>query len=171
MDRFVLRLLREDNQPSSSSSSRKIPCLDNTGSSSQTVTERMRQYKENLQYNPEWKTKWLWMEYSEEDGGMFCSVCKTHGRPPVQARGAWVERLINNWIDVTELMKKHANSEWHKATVEKEVFAKSAEMHGDIIETMLRVREEQKRRSMDLVKKLITMLSGEASHSPHNHVQ
>ena len=48
----------------------------------------MRHYKDNLQYNPEWKKKWLWMEYSEEEGGMFCSVCKKHGNPPVQSRGA-----------------------------------------------------------------------------------
>lgn len=160
----MIRLPREDHNQSSSS---KRPRLDNAGSSSE-CTERMRQYKDNLQYNPEWKKKWLWMEYSEEEGGMFCSVCKKYGRPPVQARGAWVERPINNWIKATELMNKHAISEWHKAAVEKEVFAETAEKHGDIIERMLKVSEEEKRRNLELVKKVVRSLYFLVKHRiPH----
>ena len=98
------------------------------------------------------------MEYSEEEGGMFCSVCKKHGNPPVQSRGAWVQRAINNWIKATELMNKHALSEWHKVAVEKEVFAKMAERHGDIIEGMVKVSEEKKRRNLELIKKLVRSL-------------
>ena len=160
MDRFVIRQPREEhNQPSSS----KRPRL-----SSSECTGRMRHYKDNLQYNPEWKKKWLWMEYSEEEGGMFCSVCKKHGNPPVQSRGAWVQRAINNWIKATELMNKHALSEWHKAAVEKEVFAKMAERHGDIIEGMVKVSEEEKRRNLELIKKLVRSLYFLVKHRiPH----
>ena len=55
-------------------------------------------------------------------------------------------------------MNKHALSEWHKAAVEKEVFAKMAERHGDIIEGMVKVSEEERRRNLELIKKLVRSL-------------
>ena len=45
---------------------------------------------------------------------MFCSVCKKYGKPPVQARGAWVQCPVANWVKATELLNKHEKSEWHK---------------------------------------------------------
>ena len=53
------------------------------------------------------------MIYDEHQGGMLCSVCTKYGKPPVQARGAWVTRAINNWPKATNLLKKHESSEWH----------------------------------------------------------
>ncbi len=37
------------------------------------------------------------MVYNELEGDMLCAVCQKYGKPPVQARGAWVTRPINNW--------------------------------------------------------------------------
>ena len=71
----------------------------------------MRSYKDKLRYNPQWNKKWPRIEYKEEAG---CSVCKKYGKPPVQARGAWVERPVTNWVKATELLNKHERSEWHK---------------------------------------------------------
>ena len=114
MDKFVIRVSRKSSESDRSnadepSTSSKRPCLDPQASSRNELTparteaaERMRLYKDNLHYNPEWKKKWLWMEYKEEEGGMFCSVCKKYGKPPVQARGAWVQRPVNNWVKATE---------------------------------------------------------------------
>ncbi len=53
------------------------------------------------------------MVYNEQEGGMFCTPCQKYGKPPVQARGAWVTRPISNWVKATELLSKHENSEWH----------------------------------------------------------
>ena len=53
------------------------------------------------------------MIYDKHQSGMLCSVCTNYGKPPVQARGAWVTRAINNWPKATDLLKKHESSEWH----------------------------------------------------------
>jgi hypothetical protein len=99
MDKFVIRVSRKSSESDRSnadepSTSSKRPRLDKGPEATNTtgeVTERMRLYKDNLRFSPEWKKKWTWIEYKEE-GGMFCSVCKKYGKPPVQARGAWVQR-------------------------------------------------------------------------------
>ncbi len=54
--------------------------------------------------------KWPWMIYNANKGGMLCTVCMKYGKPPVQARGAWVTRAISNWPKATYLLKKHNNS-------------------------------------------------------------
>ena len=145
MDKFVIRVSRKSSESDRSnadepSTSSKRPCLDPQASSRNELTparteaaERMRLYKDNLHYNPEWKKKWLWMEYKEEEGGMFCSVCKKYGKPPVQARGAWVQRPVNNWVKATELLNRHEKSEWHKVAFEKHILAESAAKHGNIL--------------------------------------
>ena len=129
---------------------------------------RIRQYKDKLQFNPAWSNKWPWMEYSEDQGGMFCSVCKKHGKIPVQARGAWVQRPISNWVKATELLSKHANSDWHKTAVEKSVLADAAEQQGDIMQQIERISEDEKRRNLIVVKKLVRSLYFLVKHRiPH----
>ena len=112
--------------------------------------------------------KWLWMEYKEEEGGMFCSVCKKYGKPPVQACGAWVQRPVNNWVKVTELLNRHEKSEWHKVAFEKHILAESAAKHGNILQRIARASEEDKRRNVELIKKLIRSLYFLVKHRmPH----
>ena len=124
MDKFVIRVSRKSSQSDGSnadepSTSSKRPRLDKDpeASTRSEVTERMRLYKDNLRYNPEWKKKWPWIKYKV--GDMFCSVCKKYGKPPVQARGAWVQHPVANWVKATELLNKHEKSEWHKVAFEK----------------------------------------------------
>lgn len=108
------------------------------------------------------------MEYDEKEGDMFCSVCKKYGKPPVQARATWVQHPINNWTKATELLNKHTKSEWHKAAIEKEVFAQMAGKLGDIVERMVRISEEEKKINLDLVKKLVRSLYFLVKHCiPH----
>jgi len=90
------------------------------------VTEKMRQYKSSLKYNPDWKAKWRWIEYDEDKDDMFCTFCKKHGKPPAVARGAWTSRPVNNWVKATELLKKHEQSDWHLASVEAIALDESA---------------------------------------------
>ena len=34
------------------------------------------------------------MEYDSALTGIVCTICKVYGKPPVQARGAWVKRHL-----------------------------------------------------------------------------
>ena len=83
----------------------------------------LQKYKDKLTYDPSWKKKHPWMDCIHDsttnENGMICTVCKAFCNPPVQARGAWVTRPINNWVKATALLSKHERSEWHLAAVEK----------------------------------------------------
>ena len=99
----------------------------------------MKTYKQSLKYNSEWEAKWRWMEYVEHEfeDGMYCTVCKQYGKPPVQARGAWVSRPISNWVKATELLSKHEKSEWHRAAVQTQTLAVSTQSHGSVFDQMV----------------------------------
>ena len=45
--------------------------------------------------------------------GMICNICNAFGNPPVQARGIWVSRPVNNLVKATSLLRKHGLAEWH----------------------------------------------------------
>ena len=137
------------------------------------ATERMRLYKDNLRYNPEWCVRHPWMEYTECDGvnGMLCTVCKAYGKPPVQARGAWISRPVNNWSKAPELLDKQRKSEWHKAAAQTQVMAEVARTQGDIVEQLVTISEEEKVRNLNLLKKLIRSLYFLVKHRiPHTTV-
>ena len=42
---------------------------------------------------------------------MMCTICNVYDKPPVQATGAWVARLINNWVKAKSLLIQHERSE------------------------------------------------------------
>lgn len=130
----------------------KRPCIEQGKSTGKSKTQG---YKKNLKFNVEWKLKWRWMEFDESKGGMVCTVCMKHGKPPVQARGAWVSRAINNWVKATELLSKHDKSEWHLAALEAQGMAESAMQTGDIVDMIVASSNEQKKRNRELVKKLV----------------
>ena len=46
------------------------------------------------------------MNYDSTLKGMVCTVCKVYGKVPVQAKGAWVTRSVNNWAKATTLQIK-----------------------------------------------------------------
>ena len=96
-------------------------------SGSSSSSSRIRSYKDNLSYDPKWKTKYSWMEYCSTLKGMVCTVCKVYGKPPVQAKGAWVTRPVSNWVKATSLLAKHDKSEWHKAAIEKRSMSVNSE--------------------------------------------
>lgn len=123
-----------------------------------SVNEKMRQYKQNMKYSPEWKAKWNWIEYDELQDGMFCTVCKKNGKLPVGAHGAWVTHPISNWAKATQLLTKHGKSKWHSASVEAHVLAEMSRECGDVVEMMLISSEEEKKRNREMMKKLIRSL-------------
>lgn len=98
----------------------------------------LSKYKQNLTYDPSWRKKHPWMDVSYNNdssqvSGMICTTCKAFGNPPVQARGAWVSRPINKWVEATSLLKKHELSEWHLASVEKKALSHSV-LQGVIVQ-------------------------------------
>ena len=123
-----------------------------------TVTEKMRLYKKNMRYNPSWQKKWNWVVYDKNEEGMLCLVCMKHGKPPPQARGAWVTRPVRNWAKATELLAKHDKGEWHLAAVEAQALSELAEQQGDVMDQMLAVSELERQQNCKLLKKIIRSL-------------
>ena len=185
MDKFVIRTkLRRsssescnDNSDESATPSAKRTCNsqattgdsnDSGASSSSDASSRMKTYKSKLRYNPEWRSKWPWIEYDDAGEGMLCSLCKRFGKPPTQAHGAWVTRPICNWVKATELLTKHEKSDWHRASVESSAMAEMAKKQGDIIEQMRSASEEEKRKNRAMIIKLIRSLYFLVKHRiPH----
>ena len=118
----------------------------------------MRLYKDDLRYNQEWKKSGY--GWSTKKKKVACSaVCKKYGKPPVQARGTWVQHPVSNWVKATELLNKHEKSKWHKVAFEKHMLAEAAAKHGDILQRMARTSEKDMRRlNLELTKKLIRSL-------------
>jgi len=67
--------------------------------------------------------------------GKLCALCQKYGKPPAQARGAWVTYHISNWSKAVELLNKHEKSEWHLAPAEAQAVAESARMQGWGVDT------------------------------------
>ena len=58
---------------------------------------------------------------------MVCSRLARSGKVPVQAKGAWVARLVNSWPKATNLLANHEKSEWQLAAAEKRSFSQPPE--------------------------------------------
>lgn len=149
-------------QDSTSASAPKQPRLSEvehatTSKSTSSVTEKMRNYKKNLKFNPKWTEDWPWIDYQPAHG-MFCATCKTYGKPPSCARGAWVSKPINNWAKATELLRQHEGSDWHLASVEAQALASVACRTGDVVERLIAASEEEKRKNRAFLKKLVRSL-------------
>ena len=123
----------------------------------------LSKYKKKLTYDPLWKKKHPWMDiaYDHDSNkviGMICTICNAFGNPPVQARGAWVSRPINNWVKATSLLRKHELSEWHLASVEKKALSHSSVEQGNVVQQILSVNEEERKQNRELMKKLVRSL-------------
>ena len=94
------------------------------------------------------------MDYDSSQNGMVCTICKVHGKPSVQARGAWVTRPINNWVKAKSLLIQHEKSDWHAAAIERMVMSQSTEEHGNVMEQLEAATAEEKKQNRDIVKSL-----------------
>ena len=108
------------------------------------------------------------MIYDEHQGGKLCSVCTKYGKPPIQARGAWVTRAINNWSKATNLLKKHESSVWHLAALKAQGMALLGQKTGNVLDRIIAASDEEKRRNRDVIKTLIRSLYFLVKHRvPH----
>ena len=78
------------------------------------VSQKKKLYKAKLSYKKDWKTKYPWVCCNDPSEGMFCGTCQKWGRCPAVSRGEWTTRGITNWNHATELLKQHADSQWHR---------------------------------------------------------
>ena len=77
-------------------------------------------------------------------------------------------RPINNWVKATTLLSKHERSEWYLAAIEKRALSLTSVEHGNIVEQIVSVSEEEKKQNCELMKKLIRSLYFLAKHHiPH----
>ena len=58
-----------------------------------------------------------------------------------------------NWVKATSLLAKHEKSEWHLAATEKRALSQLTEKHGDVVEQIISVGEEERRQNRELIKK------------------
>ena len=138
-------------------------------SSSSSCSSKMRAYKDKLSYNPAWKEKHHWLECNAS--GMICTVCKLYGVVPVQARGAWVTRPVNNWVKAPSQLRMHERSEWHMAAVKKQAMSLSTECSGNVVQQILAASEEEKKLNQELIKKLVRSLYFSVKHHiPHTTI-
>ena len=144
-----------DNEPEPSSTTKRLCETATVSHQGSAVTEKMRLYNKNMRYNPTWQTKWTWVVYED---GMLCSVCMKYGKPPPQARGAWVTRPVKNWAKATELLAKHEKGKWYLASVEAQAWSGLAEKHGDVMGQMLAASELERQQNRELIKELIRSL-------------
>ena len=124
MERFLIRRPRPYSPDEASQATPSPKRTNNDGGSVN------KSYKRNLKYNPDWKVKWKWMVSNKLEAGMLCAVCQKYGKPPAQARGAWVTHPNSNWSKAVELLNKHEQSEWHMASAEAQAMDESARMQG-----------------------------------------
>ena len=110
------------------------------------------------------------MNFNSTLKGMVCTVCEVYEKVPVQAKGTWVTRPVNNWAKATTLLANHEKSEWHYdlAAVERKAFSQSAEKRSDAIELIVTASEEEKKENRKMMKKLIRSLYFLVKHHiPH----
>ena len=59
------------------------------------------------------------MNFNSTLKGMVCTDCEVYEKVPVQAKGTWVTRPVNNWAKATTLLANHEKSR----SIEKSIFS------------------------------------------------
>ena len=122
-------------------------------------SEKKELYKAKLSYKKNWETKYPWVYCNNASEGMFCSICKRWGKPPAGSRGAWTTRGITDWNHATELLKQHADSQWHRNAAAMAAMAEQAEKGKSVLElqctSAAREEAERKEKNRQVLLKLL----------------
>ncbi len=90
---------------------------------------------------------------------MFCGTCKRWGKPPAGSRGAWTTRGIMDWNHATELLKQHADSQWHRDAAAATAMAEQAERGKSALElqcsSAAREAAEKRQKNRHVLLKLL----------------
>ena len=130
---------------------------------------KAKSYKAGLSFRPKWKETYDWLLCESSDEGMFCSICRTHGRPPSSAKGAWTVRGIRNWNHGAEMLKQHNSSQWHKdAVVASQHAASGRTVFGMQLAGVRKAQEEKRLKNRSIILKLLRSVYFMAKeHVPH----
>ncbi len=124
-----------------------------------TVSEKRKLYKAKLSYKKEWEKKYPWVFCDDPSKGMFCTTCQKWGKPPAGSRGAWVTRGITDWNHGTELLKQHADSQWHRDAAATAAMAEQADKGRSVLElhcaSAAKEAAERRQRNRDVLLKLL----------------
>ena len=90
---------------------------------------------------------------------MLYGTCKTLGKSLAGCRGAWKTRRITDWNHATELLKQHADSQWHRDAAAAAAIAEQAERGKSVLELQCscaaREAAERRRRNCDVLLNLL----------------
>jgi len=121
------------------------------------ASEKKKIYKAKLSYKKEWETKYPWIICKDPNEGMFCGICKKWGSPG--SRGAWSTRGITDWNHASELLKQHAESQWHRNAAVTAGMAQQVESSKSVLELQCSAAAkealEKRQRNRDILLKLM----------------
>ena len=88
---------------------------------------------------------------------MFCETCLKWRNAPAGSRGAWKTRGITDWNHGNELLKQHADSQWHRDAAATAVMARQAERGKSALElqcsSAAQQAAEHRQRNRDVLLK------------------
>ena len=96
--------------------------------------------------DPKWKDDFKWLEVSEKDGGMFCSLCRKQNRQPKKVlvgRAVWVD--LPCMTITRQSLVRHSQSECHVSARKMEADLVSSTKHGGIERALERVVSAERR--------------------------
>ena len=99
---------------------------------------------------------------------MFCETCLKWGNPPAGSRRAWKTRGITDWNHGSELLKQHADSQWHRNAEATAVMARQAESEKSVLE--LQQAAEHRQRNRDVLQLLRSAYFLAKNRIPHTAV-
>ena len=124
-----------------------------------TASEKKKAYKGKLSFRKEWEKKYPWVTCKDPGDGMFCSVCQKWGKPPAGSRGAWTSKGVVDWNHATELLKQHADSQWHRDSAVVAAMAQQSEGGNSVLQLQCsaaaREAAERRQRNRCVLLKLL----------------
>lgn len=133
---------------------------------------KKKEYKSHHTYNPRWEAKYSWLCCTSSAEGLFCRLCQERGSPPQAAKGAWTIRGIKDRYHITEMLKSHNTSQWHRDAVTVSRMAEQAKQH-NVFEMQLssaakETKENRSRNRSVLLKLLRSNFFLVKNHIPHS---
>ena len=59
-----------------------------------SLSEKKKQYKAKLSYKKAWEKNHPWLQCTNPQEGMFCTICMKWGKPSPSTKGGWTARGI-----------------------------------------------------------------------------
>ena len=121
----------------------------------QHLTEKKKEYKATK----EWKNKYSWVACSNPGEGMSCGTCRKWGKCPPGSKGALTTRGMVDWNHATELLRQHADSQWHRDLAATAAMAEQVDSGESVLQLQCSgtacEAAEQRPRDHDVLLKLL----------------